>query len=103
LDQYLKKQIGMKAGIENILNNQRAWRWIKEGGEYEDKPSGCISYWRSRNHFHNPIDNSGFSGLWDMDIFSSISAMSWVLQPVDSQGCGHYRFMAIRGILKELV
>jgi hypothetical protein len=49
-----------------------------------------VPYWRSRNHFHNPIDNSGFSGWWDTGIFSGMSAVNWISQPANTQSCGYY-------------
>ena len=90
LDEYLKKQLGMHDGIKTDVQNQKIFLWLGDGGETEDKPGWCIPYWRSRNHFHNPIDNSGFSGVWDTGIFSGISAIEWVLKPAGSQSCGHY-------------
>jgi hypothetical protein len=90
LHQYLINQLGLKDGVETEINKKWIIKYIADGGEYEDKPSECIPYWRSRNHFHNPINNSGFSGIWDTGLLSGISAIAWAMQPVSSQSCGYY-------------
>ena len=91
LGDYLKHQLDMQNGINTYFNNKEIFKWIGDGGIYEDKPPECfIPYWRSRHHFHNPIDNSGFSGIWDTGILSGMSAIDWAMQPVGSQSCGYY-------------
>lgn len=90
LSNYLNNQLGMPRGYDEKINGKEVFKWISDGGEYEDKPSGCIPFWRSRNHFHNPIDDSGFSGWWDTGILKGISAVAWINQPIDTQSCGHY-------------
>ena len=57
---------------------------------------GMFPYWRSRNHFHNPIDNSGFSGIWDTGLLSGMSALDWAMQPPNSQNCGCYSWNDVR-------
>ena len=96
LHSYLKNNLGMQNGVKTEFNSKMAKEWISDGGKYEDKPSLCIPYWRSRNHFHNPIDNSGFSGIWDTGFLSGMSAIDWALQPADSQSCGYYSWADIR-------
>ncbi len=96
LDSYLKNHLRMQNGKDTFFNHQEVFKWIRDGGEYEDKPPWCIPYLRSRNHFHNPIDNSGFSGGWDTDFLSGISAVNWALQPVNSQSWGNYSWDDIR-------
>jgi hypothetical protein len=93
-DDYLKKHLGVQEGVKTNFKrdslNQPVFRWLSDGGEFEDSPSGCFPHWRSRNHFHNPIDNTGFSGWWDTGIFSGMSALNWISQPINSQECGSY-------------
>ena len=94
LDEYLRTQLGIQEGIKTYFKkdelNQQVFRWVGDGGVDEDTPPACIPYWRSGNHFHNPIDNSGFSGIWDTDFLSGMSAIDWAMQPVDTQSCGYY-------------
>ncbi|MFH2047590.1 MAG: hypothetical protein ABIK92_20875 [Pseudomonadota bacterium] len=90
-DQYLKNQLGIQEGKDTLINNKEIIKWFGDGGKMEDKPGGwCIPYWRSRNHFHNPIDNRGFSGWWDTGFLSGMSIIDWALQPLNSQYCGYY-------------
>ena len=63
LNDYLKLQLGIQSGTDTVFTNgklsQEVFKWIGDGGVYEDKPPECwIPYQRSRNHFYNPIDNS---------------------------------------------
>lgn len=90
LDDYLKNQLGMQEGKNTFLNNKEVFKWLGDGGKTEDKPGLCMPYWRSRNHFHNPINNSGFSGIWDTGFLSGISVVEWALHPVNAQTCGYY-------------
>jgi hypothetical protein len=91
LDSYLKNQLGMTDGKDTYFNNKHVFEWIGDGGIYEDKPPECnIPYARSVNHFHNPIDNSGFSGWWNTGIISGMSAINWINQPHNTQSCMLY-------------
>ncbi|MFH2047592.1 MAG: hypothetical protein ABIK92_20885 [Pseudomonadota bacterium] len=91
LHQYLQIQLGMQNGTDEYINSKQVFDLLGDGGVYEDKPGGwCIPYWRSRNHFHNPIDNRGFSGWWDTGFLSGMSIIDWALQPLNSQYCGYY-------------
>ncbi len=96
LDECLKKELSILEGIKDYFKNQQVLRWISDGGEYEDKPADCIPYYRSRNHFHNPIDNSGFSGIWDTRILSGISAREWAVLPAGTQSCGYFSWNDVR-------
>ncbi len=91
LDDYIKQQLGMQKGYDEKLLGKEVFLWLSDGGAFEDKPPECfIPYMRSRHHFHNPIDNSGFSGISDTGILSGMSATDWAMQPVGSQSCGCY-------------
>lgn len=95
LHQYLQKNLGMQDGTETYIEkdklNQQIFDWLGDGGVYEDKPPECwIPYQRSRNHFHNPIDNSGFSGIWDTGFLEGVSVIDWISQPANTQSCGYY-------------
>ena len=96
LDKYLKNNLGISDGVTSKFYSGMVQYWISDGGEYEDEPPGCVPYWRSRNHFHNPIDNSGFSGIWDTGLFSGMSAIDWAMQPLNSQSCGCYSWNDVR-------
>lgn len=67
LNSYLGNQLGLRSGIETILNGKEVWKWIRDGGAYEDEPM----YTRSFNHFHNPLktwDRAGFKGTFQSSI-----------------------------------
>lgn len=57
LDDYLKTQLGMQTGVKTKYNNQEVFKWISEGGEFED--DGL----RPRSHFLNPLTNQGLVGI----------------------------------------
>lgn len=101
LDAYLKKQLGIQGGIqENIKtsglrpNTLKVWEWIRDGGEYEDKPPYFPPYVRSTNHFHNPLapslSEAGFTGIWDTHVLSGDSAILWAQKPKGVQ-CSFFR------------
>lgn len=90
LNDFLKEQLGMLKGYDEKMVNKEVLEWLADGGEYEDKPLECAPFWRSRHHFHNPVDNSGFSGIWDTGILSGVSSRDWALYPTEMQSCGYY-------------
>ena len=94
LDTYLKNQLGITGGIEESFKfsseTHEVWRWIKLGGKYEDIPAWYLPYLRSKNHFHNPINEQGFSGIWDTGFLSGMSAINWVLSSPNTQSPGGY-------------
>ncbi|MFH2047594.1 MAG: hypothetical protein ABIK92_20895 [Pseudomonadota bacterium] len=97
LKQHLIEQLGFQNGIETPIKNKWVIKWLSDGGEMEDKPGGwCLPHWRQRNHFHNPIDNTGFSGVWDTGFYSGMSVIDWALQPLNSQYCGYYSWWDAR-------
>ncbi len=99
LDSYLKNQVGFQRGVREefwFQGFKDALRWIAYGGVTEDKPPGFfqIPYLRSTNHFHDPINNQGFSGL----IFGFIpplfltgkSSIQWSQEAIGGQSPGGY-------------
>ena len=61
LNTYLINQLGLKGGVNELINNKEVYRWIRDGGKTEDEPF----YTRSFNHFHNPLlpwDQAGLKG-----------------------------------------
>ncbi|MBI5892584.1 MAG: hypothetical protein HZB79_02850 [Deltaproteobacteria bacterium] len=90
LDSYLKNQLGIQGGIGETVNSQYVWWWLKKGGEYEDKPYWYMSYLRSVNHFHNPIADNGYTGLWGTSILSGKSSTKWALLSKNTQSPGGY-------------
>jgi hypothetical protein len=91
LDSYLKKHLGLQSGINEKINSrgfwptsQEVWKWVRDGGYYEDKPPWTVPYTRSFNHFHDPLkswNSAGFKGFW----FSSIL---WSQRPEAMQVIG---------------
>ena len=60
LDSHLKNDLVIGKGKDENFVSKNVWEWIKGGGTYEDTPSGCIPYWRSVRHFHNPLTDAGY-------------------------------------------
>ncbi|KQC07183.1 MAG: hypothetical protein APR62_00735 [Smithella sp. SDB] len=77
LDNYLKNQLGMQDGKDTFINNKAVFKWIGDGGEFED--DGL----RPRSHFLNPLTNQGLVGI-------CYSALEWATLPVGVQGSEHY-------------
>jgi hypothetical protein len=105
LDLYTKNQLGLLNGVKeqfvNSNNKLEMWKWIRDGGKYEDKPNGTIPYRRSANHFHNPLkplDKAGFTGMLDIPFaFSGESAILWSQEPKGKQYVGgHYSWHDVR-------
>ncbi len=90
LDSYLKDNLEFQKGRNEIFNSKKVWEWVKEGGKYEDKPSGCIPYWRSLRHFHNPLTDQGLKGTLE-------SSIQWSQKPAGTQSCGYYSWHDVRG------
>ncbi|MEK6777696.1 MAG: hypothetical protein AABY87_12590 [bacterium] len=85
LDIYSKTQLGFGNGIKEEFNSLMIWEWLRDGGEYEDIPYWYTPYFRSVNHFHNPLNDQGYSGFWGTGIMSGISSMQWALLPQNTQ------------------
>lgn len=97
LNQYLINNLKFSQGIGETFNGQRVDLWLSDGGEYEDKPPWTLPYLRSKNHFHNPINEQGFSGIWDTGVLSGMSATQWALLPQNTQSPGgHYSWYDVR-------
>ena len=100
LDTYLQNQLGFENGIDKefegnwfwfITATKPVWRWIEIGGKYEDKPPLTLPYLRSVNHFHNPLTDQGFSGIWGgTEWLSGESSIQWAQEPVGTQNPGGY-------------
>ena len=86
LGNYLKEQLGLQDGVYQSFDSKMIWELLGDGGEDEDN----ILLLRMVNHFHNPIYNSGFSGIWNTVFLSGMSAIDWAMQPVDTQPYQHY-------------
>lgn len=74
LSDYLNKYFGFTSGKDEVIKGngeeKKVYKWLSDGGRYEDKPpENIIPYRRSRNHFHNPLypvaqwDQAGYTGL----------------------------------------
>lgn len=101
LDQYLKNQLGLQNGKNEILNFKYVWQWLGEGGGKEDVPYWYMPYLRSVNHFHNPLEDdikdAGFSGIWGTGFCSGESSILWSQEPSGEQSPGgHYSWHDVR-------
>src|SRR3989338_4709022 len=84
LNTYLKNNLGLSGGIGEVVSeNKKIEDWIKLGGEYEDAPPWTIPYLRSFNHYHNPITDKGYLGMWN-------SSTQWALMSRNTQSPGGY-------------
>lgn len=91
LDLYLKDKLGIQEGIEQtFFNSNEVWQWLREGGLKEDKPYWYMPYLRSANHFHNPLTDQGFSGIWGTGFISGESSIQWSQEPIGMQSPGGY-------------
>ncbi|MEK6683279.1 MAG: hypothetical protein AABY46_01325 [Nitrospirota bacterium] len=90
LDLYLKDQLGLQKGINEFFDEKEAFISIRNGGRFEDEPPGGLPYLRSVNHFHNPLTDQGFSGIWGTGFLSGRSSAQWGLLPKGTQSPGGY-------------
>lgn len=95
LNQYLIDNLKFSNGINEEISDssgkkQYIYFWLRDGGEYEDVPHWYLMYLRSKNHFHNPINEQGFSGIWDTGFLSGMSAINWALSSPNTQSPGGY-------------
>ena len=96
LDEKLRDQLGLKEGVEEIIDEKQIFRWIGDGGAFEDNPSNlpvlgrAINLFLHRyvNHFHNPLlpwNQAGFSGIVGGLSLSGESSILWAQKPVGTQ------------------
>lgn len=71
LNDYLKQQLGMTKGYDEKINDKEIFKWIRDGGDYEDQPPRWMA------HFHNPLTDKGLLG--------SASALIWAIAPTNAQ------------------
>jgi len=91
LNSYLEDQLEIQKGINEIYNTHYVWKWLKEGGRYEDKPNWYQPYLRSFNHYHNPLTDKGYKGTRD-------SSIQWSQRLIGTQSPGgHYSWHDVRG------
>ena len=105
---YLKNELGFSKGVYEEFESKQTplkkqetrtvWEWAKKGGKWEDEPVTGIAYARSANHYHNPLTEEGFSGLWGIPfLFPGESAVQWFQEPVGSQyPFGYYSWYDVR-------
>jgi hypothetical protein len=96
LNATLQDQLDMKNGVQEVFNNRKVFELMGDAGVYEDEPPGTIPYVRSVNHFHNPINKQGFSGLswllWGgFGWLNGVSSIQWSQEDIGNQSPGgHY-------------
>lgn len=78
---YLKN-FGLAKGLDEILNDQKVFVWIRKGASLEDQSSPLfplIGTTRSLNHFHNPLKPFSEAGLDDWFIlhYTGESSVLW--------------------------
>lgn len=98
LDTYLKDNLGIEGGTDKQFNSKEIFQWIRVGGAYEDSPPWTPPYVRSVNHFHNPLTNGGFTGIWGSGVLVGQSSIQWALAPQQTQHPGgYYSWSDVRG------
>lgn len=90
LNSYLQAQIGFQKGVEEIFQSKKVSEWLGDGGVKEDVPYWYMPYLRSVNHFHNPLTNQGFSGVWGTGVLSGVSSIQWSQKAIATQSPGGY-------------
>ncbi len=109
LDLYLKNQLGFQGGIETVVPGHvdgkprpyKVWEWFAEGGVSEDSPWYDPNT-RSRNHYHNPLNNQGFSGIGGTGFLSGESSIVWSQRPLGTQSHGgNYSWNDVRKYFYE--
>ncbi len=92
LDSYLKNNLGLTNGKEEKFNSLEVYKWLRDGGKFEDKPPEwySIPYLRSVNHFHNPLTDAGFSGYFFGLLLSGDSSTVWAQKNIGTQSPGGY-------------
>ncbi len=79
LSDYLNKNLGFTKGKEEEINGKKVYKWLRDGGYYEDKPAWTIPYLRSVNHFHNPLLTWESAGLNDTVLGINYTGQSSIL------------------------
>ncbi len=97
LNNYLSDELGFQDGVGETFvwyKTQMVYRWLGKGGRREDLPSWYLPYFRSVNHFHNPlaldIENAGFSGFLGGWLLHGKSSILWAQMPYGQQSPGGY-------------
>ena len=100
LDDYLRDQLGFSEGYDEKFKLKKTMKvldWIKIGGKLEDIPYWYMLYLRSVNHFHNPLTDQGFSGIWGTGFLSGDSSIQWSQKSLGTQSPGgHYSWFDVR-------
>jgi hypothetical protein len=105
LDSHLKMHLGIQEGVEKqvralmhgSMSSQKVFEWFGLGGVREDSPWHYTNT-RSRNHYHEPLSNQGFSGIGGTGFLSGESSITWSQRPPRTQSPdGFYSWNDVRG------
>lgn len=97
LSDYLDENLGFRGGEEEEIKGQKVYKWLCDGGKYEDKPLWTLPYLRSVNHFHDPLTDAGFTGIWGSVMLWGDSSLYWAQDPIGTQDPGgHYSWHDVR-------
>jgi hypothetical protein len=94
LDAYLKAELGLRDGRQEVVNSIVLQDWLRIGGAEEDlflNNEGGGAYNRSRHHFQNsllPWDQAGLSGrcLFGLFPIDGQASVRWAQSDVDQAG-----------------
>ena len=67
VDSYIKSQLGLVGGIQEIVNGKPIIEWMQEGGTDEDNNT------RGVNHFHDPTKLWDYAGILE----TGYSSLQW--------------------------
>lgn len=75
---YLQNMLGY-TNVKQPVNGSEIIKWFENAGEQEDIIPRFI------NHFHEPISNSGYNGLWHSQLISGNPAPLWAQMEAERQ------------------
>ena len=81
IDEVLTNVLGMRNGIDTLIENRPVWRWICKGGIQEDEPNS-----RCLRHFHDPLQEWDEAGLFSL--YNSM--VYWAQKPDPGNAPGLY-------------
>ena len=78
LGTYLKENLGLESGLNEMVDDKTVREWILEGSDLED---GELPFSRRPlNHFHDALNNRGLEAA-----LSGMSAVDWSLEGIGAQ------------------
>ena len=81
LDTYLKRNLGIPAGIDEKIRGKKIIDWFADGSEYEDDDNAdsfsLLPQCRAVNHFHDPLKSWDQSYMTDQPWYVDVWCWDW--------------------------